>query len=183
MARSNQTAALVTASLLVLGVATSASARPFIIEDATPADATTDAASNSIASRCGLLRTSADRSSASDCTSCHAAAEHATHPVEMNYEQARLGGSMMRDLRPASELRARGIRLVDGKVSCVTCHDAGSRVANHLALPPGSTVQGAINLRNPATYTLPARTMKVEQVEVGAAVSPTALCKACHALD
>jgi hypothetical protein len=180
MARWNRTAALFTTSLLVLGVSSAASARDFILEGAQPvvaAAAVTD-------SRCGLLRAGAERSSATDCTSCHAAAEHATHPVEMNYEASRRSShSIAGELRPLAELRRAGIRLVGGKVTCVTCHDAGSRVADHLALPADAMVRPAVNLRNRASYAFPVASQRQEQLADGARVSPTALCTACHALD
>jgi hypothetical protein len=173
MARATATHTLLLAAALGLAAPTVAGARGFILEDEAPG-----------ASGCALARLDGDRASAARCTACHAAAEHATHPVELDYEASRRAAhTMAGDLRPVSELRARGVRLVDGKVTCTTCHDARSRVANHLAIPRGALVRPAVVVRDRSSYALPARARPVEEAAPGAAVSPTALCKACHALD
>jgi uncharacterized heparinase superfamily protein len=102
----------------------------------------------------------------------------------MDYGQSRqVNGRSRRDLRPLSDLARHGIRLVEGKVTCVTCHDGRSRVAGHLALPPGSVarptasplVRAGIEERGPE--------LRVEDLPQGSAVSPTPLCMACHAFD
>jgi hypothetical protein len=178
MARPSTTTLLLAAVIgLGLGLAPAARARGFNLEEDAPAG-------DAPASRCALSRAEPERSDAARCTGCHLAIEHATHPVELDYEQSRRAAhTMAGDLRPAAEVRQRGVRLVDGRVTCVTCHDARSRVANHLAIPRGALVRPAVAVRDQASYAWPARVQPVEQVASGAAVSPTALCKACHALD
>ena len=192
MCRSDSTAALLAVSLLALVSAAPASGRDFILEDQAPARAATVAEGAYVATsratdaggQCGLAASGAGRSKASDCTACHRAIEHATHPVEMNYEASRrAGGARARDLRPTSELLKRGIRLVDGKVSCVTCHVASSQLAYNLALPPGSMARPAVNPRDRSSYTVPVAATRVDLLAPGAVVSPTSLCKACHAFD
>ncbi len=53
------------------------------------------------------------------------------HPIGVDYERARV---KLGDLRPASEIDKR-VKLVQGKVSCVSCHDPYSMLKGRLAIP------------------------------------------------
>lgn len=71
------------------------------------------------------------------CTGCHGPhgvgfALAATHPVDVDYAAAAAGSSGERALRPASKV-PRDLVLVDGAVTCTTCHDARSRLPFRLA--------------------------------------------------
>jgi hypothetical protein len=84
---------------------------------------------------CKLFQAAPERVPAQECMTCHGM--HTTHPVELDYEAARLTRPA---LRPGAEVIRRGVFLPDGKVQCVSCHDAASRWAYHLAIPPGAQV-------------------------------------------
>ena len=90
---------------------------------------------------------------------------------------------MARDLRPVAELQRRGVRLVNGKVTCLTCHDARSPAANRIALPPEAVVTAAVDMRRHGSLAQPAVAQRLADVQEGTAVSPKALCTACHAFD
>ena len=127
---------------------------------------------------CKLFQGAAERVAAQDCMSCHGM--HTTHPVEIDYEAARFKPQSA--LRAADEVVRRGVFLPDGKVQCVTCHDARSRWAYHLALPPDALVRPAVNTRDPSTYERPVALSHPRALPAGTSVSPTPLCKVCHTL-
>jgi len=130
------------------------------------------------AADCKLFQGAPERVAAQDCMSCHAM--HTTHPVEIDYESARF--KPQSGLRAADEVVRRGVFLPDGKVQCVTCHDARSRWAYHLALPPDALVRPAVNTRDPSTYERPVALSRPQALPTGTSVSPTPLCKVCHTL-
>lgn len=71
------------------------------------------------------------------CTGCHGPhgvgfALAATHPVDVDYAAAAAASTGDRALRTASTL-PRDLVLVDGVVTCTTCHDARSRLPFRLA--------------------------------------------------
>ena len=127
---------------------------------------------------CKLFQGAPERVPAQECMSCHAM--HTTHPVEIDYEAARFKPQSA--LRAGSEVVRRGVFLPDGKVQCVTCHDARSRWAYHLALPPDALVRPSVNTRDPSTYEGPVALSRPHALPAGTAVSPTPLCKVCHTL-
>ena len=127
---------------------------------------------------CKLFQAAPERVPAQDCMSCHAM--HTTHPVEIDYESARFKPQSA--LRAATEVVRRGVFLPDGKVQCVTCHDARSRWAYHLALPPDALVRPAVNTRDPSTFERPVALSRPQALPAGTSVSPTPLCKVCHTL-
>jgi hypothetical protein len=97
---------------------------------AAPASDAADAAPT-----CELGRSDRARTPSTRCLACHdgtaAAALGPSHPVEVDYARA-----AMRDPRryvPASAL-PREITLVNGNVSCASCHDAASPQRAHTAM-------------------------------------------------
>ena len=131
---------------------------------------------------CALFGADASRLDSRSCSGCHRMVDHG-HPVESDYEQARFRSPSGRDLRPVQEVAKRGVRLVGGKVTCVTCHDAASRFGSHLAIPQNALVRPAANLADPATFENPAPPRPVALVRSGTQVSPKPLCLSCHAID
>lgn len=178
MTRATTTANLAVAAFLTFAATPAAQARdPFGGEGIRVARLDT-------AESCALATASPARSTSADCLGCHSQREHASHPVEVDYAQAQRGGGMMaRDLRPVAELQRRGVRLVNGKVTCLTCHDARSPAANRIALPPEAVVTAAVDMRRHGSLAQPAVAQRLADVQEGTAVSPKALCTACHAFD
>jgi hypothetical protein len=129
---------------------------------------------------CKLFRPDAHTVPADECMACHGL--HQTHPVDLDYDAVawRPGSG----LRPAPEVVSRGVFLPDGKLRCVTCHDARSNWRYRLVLPPGAAARPAVDSRRPETFEDgPARQRALSRpLEPGADVSPTPLCKACHTL-
>ncbi|GEJ57070.1 hypothetical protein AMYX_18110 [Anaeromyxobacter diazotrophicus] len=127
---------------------------------------------------CKLFDADAYRSTAQDCTACHAL--HSTHPVDFDYAAgtARSRG----ELRSAAEVVRRGVFLPDGQVRCVSCHDARSRWAHRLAIPPGAGVRPSVNVADPSTYERRVASTDGRGLSDGTSVSPTPLCKVCHTL-
>ena len=126
---------------------------------------------------CGLFAPEPHRIAASACVACHAG--HDAHPldVDLDARAARPGAN----LRAAAEVVRRGVYLDGGRVTCLSCHDARSRWAARLALPPGTRVRAAVDPRKPETYLARApETIDGRHLPEGAAVSPTPLCRACH---
>jgi hypothetical protein len=127
---------------------------------------------------CKLFQVAPERVPAQECMGCHGM--HTTHPVEIDYEAARYKGRT--DLRRADEVVRRGVFLPDGKVQCVTCHEASSRWAYHLAIPPGALVRPAVNTHDRSTYERRPTPSRPEALPIGTSVSPTPLCTVCHTL-
>ena len=121
---------------------------------------------------CALGQPGSESARSSSCLSCHATHEgDGNHAIDIPYSPAP-------DLRPAEEVRRRGVRIPGGEVRCTTCHDAASPWKYRLALPRGAPALRAVDLRDRATYEnapMPARP--------GEAVGAKPLCLACHALD
>lgn len=67
----------------------------------------------------------------SGCLACHTSLsgnfEHGGHRVEVAYEPAG------KDLRPKPEERGVNVVLPGGRITCLTCHDARSKLPAHLA--------------------------------------------------
>ena len=132
---------------------------------------------------CALAESSA---APSTCLGCHP--HRSCHPVDLDYGP--LAGRSLGALRSEAEVVRRGVLLPGGRVTCHSCHDAGSPWAHKLAFPPGSTVTGAVVPRDSSTYgprRLPVAPMTVEEARArfpaGRALSPRPLCLACHAKD
>jgi hypothetical protein len=88
-------------------------------------------------------------------------------------------------LRAAAEVIARGVFLPEGRLQCVSCHDAASPWAAKLALPPGAAAVAAVRRGEPATAEARQgwRSATATTVAPGSSVSPAPLCAACHAVD
>ncbi len=150
-----------------------------------------DAAPSAAQGGCLLYTAQAATAPSQDCLACHGghgAGAHLnrTHPVDVDFaaSQAKPGSS----LRPEAEVVKRGVFLPDGKVRCATCHDARSDWMYKLALPPGAPAKPPVSLADHASFegaSLPARLLRpaTQPMPRGAAVSPTPLCLACHAMD
>ncbi|BDG09238.1 hypothetical protein [Anaeromyxobacter paludicola] len=157
--------------------------------------AATSAASDQRALSAGcLLFTRQPDAPAEQCMSCHAGGGasttlHSTHPVDLDYEAARLRGGFSAPLRPADEVRRQGVSLPDGRLRCSTCHASSSDWNHHLALPPNSHPRPAVHLRDPTTWGgTPGRMGAAAQALEAEArrtkdATPTPLCKVCHAFD
>jgi hypothetical protein len=124
---------------------------------------------------CGLLAAGGGSVDSKSCLGCHAESAHGIHPIEVDYAAAEARRFRRSGFRPMAEVVARGVRLVDGKVTCVTCHSGTSRLVARLALPPvGDGVAVAPNPR-----------LRVINASYGGggnrvAPDPTALCIVCH---
>ncbi|BDG05911.1 hypothetical protein [Anaeromyxobacter oryzae] len=71
-----------------------------------------------------------------ECLSCHdgsAAPIRTGHPVDVAY-----GASWLARRAALRAAPAPGLVLTDGRLTCATCHDGGSREPHHLASPPGA---------------------------------------------
>jgi hypothetical protein len=140
---------------------------------------------------CALDTNGSDSASTQECLRCHSSVDggpiHGNHPVDLDYAAAEGEAGRSGTLRPVGEVVRRGVLLPDGKLQCVTCHDARSPWAAKIALPPGSVAVPALNPRNPSTYEDRDRLRTTGPVAQppppGTAVSSTPLCIACHALD
>lgn len=139
---------------------------------------------------CALGTSGSDSASTQECLRCHSSADgpvHGNHPVDLDYAAAEGEAGRSGTLRPIGEVVRRGVLLPDGKLQCVTCHDARSPWAAKIALPPGSVAAPALNPRNPSTYEdrdgLRTTGPGAQLPPPGTAVSSSPLCIACHALD
>jgi hypothetical protein len=127
-------------------------------------------------SSCKLFDPQAQALPAQSCMECHPF--HRSHPVDLDYEAARLRPGS--GLRPAQDVVARGVFLPDNQVRCASCHEARSRWAAHLAIPPGAKVRPSVRTDRPDTYERPVPLTPPEALPRGTSVSPKPLCVACH---
>ena len=79
---------------------------------------------------------------------------------------------------------AKGVALPQGKVQCVTCHDAKSPWAKWIALPEGAVARPAMDRRaahgeDAPNWRIPPTVPSVPLAK-GAEVSSAPLCAACH---
>jgi hypothetical protein len=143
-----------------------------------PAGAAEEAAPASPASGvCAIHSPDAATLTSAACVACHEGARAGahSHPVDRSYATARAGSSS--DLRDPAEVARMGIRLPDGELRCMTCHDGASPWAHYIALPPGAEVRAAFDARSLGSEgEAPARTPNP-----GDEVSAKPLCLGCHA--
>ena len=72
-----------------------------------------------------------DVNDAGSCLSCHTDMKEHSHPVMINYPP---DGSK-KGYAAASDVERTGIKLIDGQVTCITCHDLMNTESAHLAKP------------------------------------------------
>jgi hypothetical protein len=145
----------------------------------------------SLPSECALSSPTSDTLDTQTCLECHAGAGggalHGSHPTDLDYDAAEGQAGRPGALRPIDEVVRRGVLLPEGRLHCVTCHDARSPWASKIALPPGSVAVPAVNPRDPSTYegreSWRTPDPRAPVPPAGSAVSPSPLCIACHALD
>jgi hypothetical protein len=113
------------------------------------------------------------------CARCHP--RHG-HPVDLSYASSYARASW--SLRTAAEVVRRGVRLPEGRLECVTCHDGRSPWKHRIALPRGAPALPAVVPGRADTYPRGnwrlARAGAGPQLPPGSAVSPAPLCAACH---
>jgi hypothetical protein len=137
---------------------------------------------------CALAAATAPQDTSSDaCLACHGSAGPGplfthTHPVNVDYgpAQARSRGT----LRKADAVAAKGVAVPQGKVQCVTCHDAKSPWAKWIALPAGAAARPAADRRggnadDAPSWRIPSA-VPAPALAQGAEVSSAPLCAACH---
>lgn len=142
-------------------------------------------------SACALFGASSDTLDTQACLECHAGAGggplHGSHPTDLDYDAVEGQSGRSGTLRAIDEVVRRGVLLPDGKLHCVTCHDARSPWAGKIALPPGSAAVPVVNPRDPSTYegreSWRTPDPRAPVPPPGSAVSASPLCIACHALD
>jgi hypothetical protein len=139
------------------------------------------AAKGSTEGSCSLRTPGSERATARDCAACHRTLGAGNHAVDLDYAEA--AARSRGGLRPLDEAVRRGAFLPEGRVQCVTCHDARSPWADHVSLPPRGTVRPAVNPDDPATYDdALIAAARAAPLRRGAAVSPKPLCMVCHTI-
>jgi hypothetical protein len=142
------------------------------------ASATAAAAGNARAEGCLLFHRGAEDADPARCLACHSATGAGNHPVGIAYDEARARRGPT--LRAGAEVVRRGVFLKEGKVTCLTCHDARSPWKFRIALPPGAEIDEIP--ANPAVDP-PILPRSRGTPGPGSLVSPVPLCVSCHALD
>ena len=88
---------------------------------------------------CGLSAPDSDHATTASCEACHP--QGRTHPVDVEYRDAASKNHRLAD--PDAVIRA-GVRLPQGQIRCVTCHDRASPWRYQIALPPGATPEPSV---------------------------------------
>ncbi len=151
-----------------------------------PPEASPGGAAGGNRASCALASTAPVPSANDACLACHGGAGSGpavshSHPVDVDYAGAqRRGGS----LRPMAAVVARGVKLPNGRLQCVTCHDARSPWARWIALPAGAVARPARPAHaegdeNSRSWRLPPSGPSPE-LPRGTEVSAAPLCAACH---
>lgn len=144
----------------------------------TAATASTPRALAAIQGGCRLFAADADQASSDDCLACHAAGIgtqlNNCHPVELTYPSTPTGR-----LRPLRDALNRGAFLPNNLLRCVTCHDGDSPWDGAIALPPGATALRGVVAGDATTYS----PVAAAPPRPGDRVTPTPLCRECHAME
>ena len=88
---------------------------------------------------CGLSAPDSDHATTASCEACHP--QGRTHPVDVEYRDA---AAKNRRLADADAVLRAGVRLPQGQIRCVTCHDRASPWRYQIALPPGATPEPSV---------------------------------------
>jgi hypothetical protein len=110
---------------------------------------------------------------ATDCITCHqngtATSIAFTHPVDLDYASRQI--AKPDSLRPAADVVAMGVPLPSGMLRCATCHTDKSPWRHYIRLPNGATARTHVTPDQPES----------QPAQPGDEITPTPLCKACHA--
>ena len=125
---------------------------------------------------CGLSAPDSGHATTASCEACHP--QGRTHPVDVEYRDA---ASRNRRLADAETVLRAGVRLPQGQIRCVTCHDRASPWRYQIALPPGATPEPSVAVMRarPAEYP-DLKPHAGAKLPPGSEVTPTPLCRACH---
>ncbi len=137
---------------------------------------------------CALAAPNPPKDPSSDaCLACHGKSGPGplfthSHPVNIDYAAAH--GKAKGTLRAMDAVTAKGVALPQGKLQCVTCHDAKSPWAKWVALPAGAAPRPAMDRRKTRVDDAPNWRIPPAEAppmpEKGTEVSSAPLCAACH---
>jgi hypothetical protein len=131
---------------------------------------------------CSLKQPGSQTAPSTACAGCHGKSDAGiNHPVDVDYEASER--KSRNQLRPPAEVVRRGLLLPEGRIQCVTCHDANSPWKYHLVVPPGAPVTPASNPADRSSYERQTTAGVPAILAPGSDVGRKPLCVSCHSLD